>query len=163
MGERLDMSEQAGLSSSSNRADQAVAIVPPRIYRVMKADGPFPALGNSGSVLGARIPKDIQSDAHGLVHPKTGGMSVRPSLSDIPFFLLPKRLRHLNRDAGGSNNNIVWMMGQGPFISSPVTPDLELRPDRPDHGLLEPAAKMSVEYYQQALWATQKVWINGEP
>lgn len=148
-------------ADASEPAPRPAALVPPLMYRVMQAEGEYPMTGDSATTLGARVPKDIPADGQ-IVRPRTGGMSVRPRISDIPAMFLPRRLKHLNRAATGNNSLIVWRSGEGPFASLPVTKDLTLRPDAPDHGVVEPAVETAFDSYQNALWATRESWVNGE-
>lgn len=109
------MSEETNSESSGAPGGQAAVgadeLAPPRMYRPMKADGAFPMAGASATTLGARTPKDIPVDAQGRVRPETGGMSVRPRIAGIPAAFLPRRLKHLNRNAGGSESVVVFRYG----------------------------------------------------
>jgi hypothetical protein len=135
----------------------------PRIFRVMKkADGERPLVGDSSTCLGVRVPTDIEPVADGSVHPGTGGMSVNPSLADCPPHLVPKRLRHLMPEARGSERNFVWRMGEGPYVRGPVADGLDLRPDRPGHGLVDPASPMSLDSYLAAIVVTRDRWDVDE-
>lgn len=135
----------------------------PRIYRVMKPETEEkPAVGRSATSLGVRIPQDIQPDENGLVEPGQGGMSVSPSLQDLPDFLVPERLEYLVPGASGRDKHRVWRMGEGDFTASAVSADLSLRPDKPGHGLVEPASRMTLTEYENALAATQKQWLVDE-
>jgi hypothetical protein len=134
------------------------------MYRPMKADGLFPMTGASATSLGARVPKDIPTDEHGCVQPETGGMSVRPRVGDIPAAFLPRRLKHLNRNAGGSESVVVFRYGDvnGGFDAVPIAAGLVLRPDAPGHGNVEPSSEMTYAAFQAALHATREGWVNGE-
>jgi hypothetical protein len=136
----------------------------PKIVRVMKASDGKPGLGASATTLGVRPDTDIPIDPSGNVQPATGGMSVSPSLLDLPARLIPTRLRHLVPRAAGSNSLSVWSMGSGPFAEGPVTADLQLRldPARSTHGFVEPGAAMSFDDYQMTLQATQNDWSIEE-
>src|SRR5215218_7787968 len=101
----------------------------PKIYRVMQADDRKPMLGESRRTLGVLVPGDIHPDAAGRVHPGMKGMSVSPSLRDLPPHRIPKRLRHLVLAAEGKDADFVWSMGEGAFVAGPVTSGLQLRPD----------------------------------
>jgi hypothetical protein len=156
-------SESAG-APDGQAAAGADEPAPPRMYRPMKADGAFPMTGASATTLGARTPKDVPVDAQGRVRPETGGMSVRPRIADIPAAFLPRRLKHLNRNAGGSESVVVFRYGDvnASFAAAPVAPALFLRPDAPGHGNVEPRAEMEYDAYQTALHATREGWVNGE-
>jgi hypothetical protein len=132
----------------------------PLIFRAMRADGGKPLVGTGSKCLGVR-PGEIPVDEGGLVHPGTGGMSVAPSWPELPHHLIPKRLRQLVPKASGTGNFTVWKMGDGPFVASPVSPDLVLRPDPKDpdrHGFVEPARSMTLDEYLAALAATRDSW-----
>lgn len=142
----------------------------PTVYRAMLADGDKPRVGTDGKTLGVRVPPnprvDLPVDPDGSVHPQTGGMSVSPAWRQLPFFLIPRRLR-ANGAAGatGRNDLICWRLGEGPFDAGELTPDLSLRPDpqRPTaHGFVEPGQAMSVSDYQQGLAATREQWVQDE-
>lgn len=133
----------------------------PLIYRSMTPDGDRPKVGPTARTLGARVPADIPvQDGH--VSPGTGGMSVTPSWRDLAPHRIPRRLVHLAPSAHGSNNDFCWRMGEGPFEKGAVSEDLELRPDRPPHGSVEPSATMTLDRYQAALAATQDQWQIDE-
>jgi hypothetical protein len=55
-------------------------------------------------------------------------------------------------------------MGEGPFEAGPVASHLQLRldPKNDRHGFVEPAARMSLDDYQDALGATQAQWSIDE-
>jgi hypothetical protein len=136
----------------------------PKIYRVMAAEGNVPMIGQTATTLGARVPGDIAPDAAGRVHPGTGGMSVSPSVADLPPHRIPRRLRHLAPDAAGKDAHFVWSLGEGDFVFGPVDTGLQLRPD-PDngaHGFVEPDETMLLENYQSALHSTQPRWSIDE-
>ena len=159
------MSDEAEANAANVAMDlggRSAAPSPPRMYRAMKPDGVHPMTGASATTLGARAPKDLAVDTQGRVRPRIGGMSVRPRLLDMPAAFLPGRLKHLNRNAGGSNTVVVFRFGDAPFAAEPVTQELSLRPDAPDHGVVEPSTEMNFDAYQQALWATRERWVNGE-
>lgn len=136
----------------------------PRFYRVMKGDDGKPGLGATATTLGIRPGKDITPDAAGDGHPNSGGMSVSPSLRDLPAFRVPRRLQNLVPGAAGSNSHFVWRMGEGSFVASAVTEQLRLRPDpeNDSHGFIEPSDTMSIAAYQDAWHATQDDWSIDE-
>jgi hypothetical protein len=118
----------------------------------------------SASMLGARVPTDIRPDAAGDVHPGNGGMSVAPSMHDLPARLVPKRLRHLVPSAAGNDDLLVWRMGEGEFVQEAISEQLLLRldPKRSNHGFVEPKASMKLEDYQGALAGTHDEWSIDE-
>jgi hypothetical protein len=141
----------------------------PKIYRVMEAEGEQPKVGPGRATLGVRLPGsgatiDIQPDGSGQVAPDTGGMSVAPSLRDLPYFLIPRRLKHLVRQASGNDKHRVWRMGEGPFISGLVSASLQLRvdPDNDEHGFIEPDRIMPLPEYEQGLADTRPLWRVDE-
>jgi hypothetical protein len=133
----------------------------PLIYRAMLRDGEYPKIGPTAKTLGVRIPDDIAEQGQ-FVFPGTGGMSVAPTWRALPMYRVPRRLKHLAAKAAGSNNYECWKMGVGPFEAGAVADGLSLRPDRPDHGLVEPSAAMPSEEYQKSLAATREQWRVDE-
>ncbi len=125
------------------------------------ADDALPIAGSGATKLGVRVPKDIAPNADGEVAPSTGGMSVAPTLGTLPLSLVPARLAHLVPGAYGNNKDRVWMMGDGPFVSGPVAPKLDLNVDRLDHANVEPDATMPLGDYVGALEATRSAWSNA--
>ena len=65
----------------------------------MLPEGDHPKLGASARTLGVRVPRDIEPDQNGDVQPGSRGMSVAPSLRDLPVEWVPKRLKHLREGA----------------------------------------------------------------
>jgi len=136
----------------------------PTIYRAMKdADGK-PTVGDGPTDLGVRVPADVQPDTSGKIAPGTGGMSVAPSLADLPTHRLPKRLQALVPDARGVDTNVIWRMGEGDFFAEAITDDLQLRldPERERHGFVEPVSPVALEEYRAALAATRDAWVRDE-
>lgn len=133
----------------------------------MKEENGRPALGDSATSLGVRVPQDIREDASGKVHPGAHGMSVSPSFETLPLMFMPRRLRHRFPQAVGSNSLRLWRMGTGPWKSEAVGTGLrlELDPLKPArHGLVGPDTTMSLGDYRAALAATQAVWsVVDEP
>jgi hypothetical protein len=137
----------------------------------MRANGTLPQLGETASTLGVRVPKDIAQDSSGNVTPDgTHGVSVRPSIDaymDEASAFVPRRYKEKDpvrfRNAAGNNNLVAFRLGDGMFVRTAVDEHLNLAPDRPDHGVIEPARKMSLETYKDAVAATQPQWIPDEP
>ena len=136
----------------------------------------LPLVGTGPHMLGVRVPVkdhadrvvDVSPDALGMVHPYGGGLSIARSIDDLLPHLVPKRLKNFVEGASGSNNRHVWSMGKGSFSDGGIAHRLILRrkPERADGkvlGLVEPAAKMSLEEYQSALASTQLQWSLDEP
>ncbi len=131
----------------------------PKIFRVMKGSQQAgPTVGTGATKLGVRVPKDISADALGQVVPGIGGMSVAPRLEDLPWMFVPERLGDLVPGASGNNNDYVWHHGDGPFEVAAVSAPLVLRPDRPDHGVVEPAVETTLDNYRADLAATGLGW-----
>ncbi|WP_285398406.1 RHS repeat-associated core domain-containing protein [Lysinibacillus sp. fls2-241-R2A-57] len=119
------------------------------IYRGMRDSNGKPMLGESARTLGARPGKpggDIPIDSDGMVHPRTGGMSVSPSPEDLPPHRRPPGF-------GGEGKDPVWKMNTGDLGS-----DLVHVPDKPGHGTIQPTRTMPFEEYQKALEETQSKW-----
>ena len=133
------------------------------IYRVMAQDGNYPMVGDASNRLGVRPGTDLPVDEHGNVRPGTGGMSVAPDWRSLPYYLIPKRLKPLLADARGTNSRRCWKMGEGPFEPGDVSQELTLRPDSPEHGVVEPGELTSLAEFQAALAATRENWVDGEP
>lgn len=90
-------------------------------------------------------------------------MSVSPSFASLPPLRVPERLRAHFRGARGKNEDRVFVMGEGPFEAARLSEKLELLPDRPGHGVVRPAAVMTIDEYQVALAATAPNWRIEEP
>lgn len=140
----------------------------PLIYRAMLADSDKPLVGASNKTLGVRFPPDKHSDIpvapDGFVQPSTGGMSVAPAWRELPHFLIPRRLKHLNRNATGNNSLRCWCMGAGAFVDSPIAEKICLRidPKNARHGFVEPSVRMHKEEFQAAIAATNEFWRLDE-
>src|SRR5947208_16066958 len=120
----------------------------PRVYRSMKKDSEKPLIGDSATTLGVRVGNgeddDILPDDLVNVDRESGGMSVAPTLRDLPGHRIPRRLRDRIAWADGSNNCCVWRLGEGPFFEGPVAERLELRLNTETHGVIAPAARMHI-------------------
>ena len=136
----------------------------PKIYRGMKQEQGKPALGTTATTLGVRVPADIEADANGLVHPGTGGMSVSPSLQDLPGFRVPTRLQAVFPAAEGKDDLFIWSLEIDGFVNGPLTDKLNLRVDPSDskHGFVEPTVSMSLSDYLNALQMMQDDWSVDE-
>jgi hypothetical protein len=128
------------------------------IFRSMVSDGSQPRVCQSRDCLGVRVPGDIQPDAAGLVRPGGRGLSVASDWRVLPYFLIPRRLRHLVAQARGNNRLTCWRMGDGPLPAGSVADGLQLFIDTVQHGLIEPSREMLVTEFQTALAATQGLW-----
>jgi hypothetical protein len=134
----------------------------PLIYRAMTPDGDKPKIGPTARSLGVRPGADIKPDENGFVTPGTGGMSVAPSWRELKKHRIPRRLRNIVPGATGSNLDRCWRMGEGGFKNDSVATNLTLRPDREDHGMVEPSVDMLLADFQAALGATQAEWSIDE-
>ena len=112
----------------------------PLLFRLMKADGEKPNLGQTSMCLGARVPKDIQPDAQGMVNSGDGGISVSAKPEDLTPAMIPERYAKTIRGAASRVNSVwIWRMGEGDFVSGPVANRLALRIDplNNKHGFVE--------------------------
>ena len=134
----------------------------PLIYRVMRPDGNQPMIGETATSLGVRVPRDISVDDAGNVHSDSAGMSVAPSLRDLPFYLVPRRLSNLRRGAKGNNNHNVWRHGTGAFIDGAVAEKLVLRVTSDVHGVVAPSETIAFSEYVNALHETREGWLIDE-
>jgi hypothetical protein len=131
----------------------------------MLQDGNKPMIGASAKTLGVRVEgdkPDVSVDEAGNVKPATGGMSVAPTLRDLPYYRVPKRLKHIVPGATGSNLFACWRMGDGNFADGEISEGLQLRVDRAEHGMVEPSSTMSLRDYQGRLHGTQDQWVRDE-
>jgi RHS repeat-associated protein len=124
-------------------------------YRSMGLDDDgLPIGGASKTKLGATVSgarPDIVPDEAGFVSsnptdPKGMSTALDPKL--LPKFLRPPEL-------GGTSRNPLWRID-----ASKLPANLEAMPDLadPNHILIAPASKMTIEAYQQALLATRSMW-----
>lgn len=121
------------------------------LYRAMKDDNGAPLVDPNH--LGVRTTGphiDIESDALGLVHPGTGGMSVTP---DDPIHM-PRHFRP--RDLGGRGKRPVWLIS-----SARIADPLAARQDRPTHWQIEPSFRMALAAYESALAETAPHWSRA--
>jgi tetratricopeptide (TPR) repeat protein len=133
----------------------------PLIYRVMTRDGDKPMIGDTANKLGVRPGIDLPVNGD-WVAPNTGGMSVSPSLRALPYFLIPKRLKHVVRNARGKNTDACWRLGQGSFESGDLADGLALRVEHKKHALVEPANDTTIAAFQDAIAATCDQWVIDE-
>src|SRR4051812_6159740 len=111
-----------------------------RLYRAMRvaSDG-LPEVGPSARMLGVR-----PGNAPNPVRPGEGGMPVAP---DDPRHLAYNRRP---KTLGGVGPDPVWWTEL-----DAVGPVLTVRLEQPTHGLVEPAAEMTLVQFQDALAATR--------
>jgi hypothetical protein len=133
----------------------------------MTVDGSGPLVANSARGLGVRLgtgpTDDIPVTPDGVVVPGTGGMSVGPKWRDLPEIRIPHRLREKGvLNARGKDNDACWRLGEGPFLAGRVAEGLGLRPDRSDHGTIEPTERAKLNKYLDDLAATRDSWVIDE-
>lgn len=124
----------------------------PLVFRAMKreADG-LPRVADSATGLGARDPKDAHVIGE-MVQVGPKGMSVNPTVADLPLELTPPRV---NPAGWGVASIRVFQHGVGPFAAG-----LELLPDVPGHGVVRPVAVVSLAHYRADIVATRNDWID---
>lgn len=132
----------------------------------MLADDGRPMIASSKKALGVVVGPgkfdDICADDVGQVHPGSGGMSVAPHWTMLPFFRIPARLSHVCAKARGDNRYCCWRMGAGKFENGALADQLHVNVDSVSHGTVEPAQSCTVELYQAALAATAPLWVLDE-
>ena len=135
----------------------------PRVFRVMKRDNDErPTVMDSSQGLGIRPGTDVDEDELGNVVVNGKGMSVSPSLRDLPRLRLPKRLHDRFPGARGSNSTSCFRTGTGSFQAGPFAPGLDLVPDSQRHGCVTPARSVPLSEYQDDLAATRDDWEVDE-
>ena len=136
----------------------------PKVFRTMKRDatGNSPLVYASARGLGVR-PRDLSPCQLGLAHPNNGGMSVAPTLADLPPYRVPERLGHLVEGASGPDSDRVWVVGTGAFATGEFAHGLVLRVTSANHGTVEPEICCPFEQYEAHLAATATLWRVGEP
>ncbi len=140
----------------------------PKIYRAMrKAGDGKPFVDATGKGLGVRGEPvngvvDVNLDEEGKVVLNGKKMSVAPSWRDLPFFLIPKRLKEKFPGARGSSVLYCFRFGEGPFADGPVAEGLDLKIDGPKHGLVAPRVSVALDQYQMDLARTQDRWFVDE-
>jgi hypothetical protein len=113
-----------------------------------------PSVGPTARELGARPDYDIPLDESEHVSPGTGGMSVSPG----SVLALPPHRRPVEH--GGIGPDPVWKLN-----SDALSENLRYRPDGEQptrHGTIEPAERMSLTEFQEALETTRNKWTLVE-
>ncbi len=138
----------------------------PLVFRSMYVGDDGPKVGATRCCLGVRPDIDVKPDDNGNVHPQRGkGLSVCPSIVDLPAVLIPKRLKAQYPKAVGDDRLVLWKLGTGPFVEEPILPELPtlvLRPDKPGHGTISPHEVMALAAFQLTLAATRPFWQSAE-
>jgi hypothetical protein len=138
----------------------------------MLADGSglLPRVANDSKSLGVRVEGETNGTPDiavqdGMVRPGREGMSVSPSPEYLPFFLIPRRFKHVQFQrpgvAKGSDLMICWHRGDGPFEDGAFADGLLFfrEPENnPFHGVISPATEVPLEEYRTALARTQADW-----
>jgi hypothetical protein len=120
---------------------------PKRLYRAMKRDSDgMPLCGAKANELGVRPGIDIEEDAEGLVHPKTGGLSTTPDDPD----LLPPHVRPASH--GGKGKLPVFVL-EVAVLDAQLSARRDPKSPR-RHAFIEPAAS-------KALTALQALFCSG--
>jgi hypothetical protein len=126
------------------------------LFRDMDVEGNVPMVGPYNFTLGVRTdepPLDIEV-RDGLVQPepegrKGRGMSVAP---DDPQNL---STRHRPPVLDGTGSFPVWSISSGD-----LGPRLHYRPTSPTHGVIEPAYRMPLDEYEEAIEVTRTRWTR---
>jgi hypothetical protein len=117
----------------------------------------------SGKGLGVRIPVDVDLDEDGKVILNNRRMSVAPAWRKLPTHLISRRLRPKFPGAAGKKDDIYcFTLGEGPFSDGPIALCLDLKVDRPNHGLVVPHDLVPLDQYQTDLANTRHGWIIDE-
>ncbi|NVI98474.1 hypothetical protein HV824_10100 [Myxococcus sp. AM009] len=126
------------------------------------ATGNAPLVEASARGLGVR-PSDLAPCELGLAHPNKGGMSVAPTLADLPPHRVPERLGHLREGASGADGDRVWVVGTAAFVDGAFAQGLSLRVTSATHAHVEPDDQRPFAQYEAHLAATATLWTVGEP
>jgi len=155
----------------------------PLIFRSMAREGDLPLVAPSATALGVRAAPhlchekrchyDVHPDANRVISPMSAahpdqrkarieGMSVAPGWERLPPHRIPQRLQHLAKGARGDDKLCCWEMGSGAFENAALGAGLRLHPDegkeKPNHGVIAPAAPVHVDRFQLHLAATRGDW-----
>jgi hypothetical protein len=124
-----------------------------KLFRAMIEDiDGLPKIGPGGRLLGVRpgnspSPDVTAMNPHDPVLPGQGGMSVAPAdPANLPRHRKPKTL-------GGISSDPVWYIEQ-----NTLGLDLRFRQDSSVHGVVEPARRMTLQEFQDALAWTRNRW-----
>ena len=140
----------------------------PKLFRVMKkGDDQKPIVDATGKGLGVRgIPVngvvDVDLDDEGFVALNGKGMSVVPAWRDLPFFLVPLRLKDQFPGARGAIDCYCFAMGHGTFQNGTIADGLHLQQDSPKHGNVVPQQRVVLDQFQIDLAATRESWNVDE-
>ena len=146
----------------------------PLVFRSMLADGTglVPRIGNDADSLGVRVAdetggfKDI-TVVDGVVKTGREGMSVSPSVLQLPSHRVPKKFKGLipefegRKTPSGKNALNCWRLGEGAFVDGSFAPKLCFltQPEgSPNHGVVSPETDLQLDEYRKALEQTQPNW-----
>lgn len=140
------------------------------VFRTMIHDaGGRPQIGDRPNQLGVCVSAqgvreaDILPGQDQLCHPGTGGMSVAPTIADLGFARIPKRLAQAFPGARANDNRTIFRRGEGTWTgAASFAPQLALVPDSATHANVEPAVALSIPSLQAAIAATEPDWTNAE-
>jgi hypothetical protein len=111
-----------------------------------EATGNQPEIAPNARSLGVRRDIDLPVAA-GWVRPGTGGLSVAPDRPDhLPSHRRPPTL-------GGTGKDPVWELDLACLGNR-----LAFRQDKIEHGMIEPAWRMTLDDYVESLAATAPYW-----
>src|SRR5437764_4287925 len=144
-------------SQKTSRHGMAIESRMPKFYRVMRkgtddkpvVDATGKGLGVRGSPVNGIVDVDLDEDGKVVLNGK--GMSVSPTWRDLPYFLIPKRLRSKVPGARGAPDTFCFTMGEGPFQDGSIAAGLELRMDKPKHGNVVPVQLVLLQEFQADL------------
>lgn len=138
------------MAADSESAEDTPACLPapdgPLMYRAMARDqNQLPVLGQRD--LGVRVPTDVKPDVNGIVSSARKGMSVAP---EDPMNL---PLHHRPASLLGTGEKPVWSH------PAPELPSMLQYVETSDtHGVVSPAAAMTLAAYESALASTRPDW-----
>jgi len=124
------------------------------LYRDMDLEGEGPMVGPYNFALGVRTdgpPVDIEV-RDGYVRPASDGLRGR-GLSVAPGDPRNLNPRHRPSVLDGTGSYPVWCISSGDLGSR-----LRYRPTSPTHGVIEPAQRMTLNEYEEAIEATRTRW-----
>jgi hypothetical protein len=97
-------------------------------------------------------------------------MSVSPSIAAIrkykrpPLRMVPSRLSDRIPGSTGKDSDRLYRMGEGSFLEGMIADALRLQlvPDKPGHGTIQPSEEMAFDEYRNELRSTRPMWRDGE-
>ena len=133
-----------------------------RLIRTMKrAEDGKPQNGIGARYLGIRAPGDVPEDQGVDVRPDDDGMvqpgqgvSVAPSVPDLPQFRRPSRLTNHPGKAGAADR--VFALAESDLAELGLTVTWETE----KHGVIGPAEPMPLEIFRARVAATRERWVD---